>query len=141
MPGGRPSPLAPAAWCYVPAMTIRATSSITTTLSLDDARARVEANLAAAGVKLDSSGEGSVTGSAGRLLKYRLLGMWITHTDELPISVDVEFASSDAGTTVTATVSDRQGPGIKLNLEPDKYEAAGHAAIAAAFAGLAGDVT
>ena len=29
--------------------------------------------------------------------------------------VDVEFASSDAGTTVTATVSDRQGPGIKLN--------------------------
>ena len=42
---------------------------------------------------------------------------------------------------MTATVSDRQGPGIKLNLEPDKYEAAGHAAIAAAFAGLAGDVT
>lgn len=119
-------------------MTIRAQESITTSLGLDDARALVEANLVAAGVTLDSSDESSVTASAGRLLKYRLLGIWITRTDELPISVDVEFASSPAGTTVTATVADRQGAGLNLNLDPDKFEAAGHAAIAAAFSGLAG---
>lgn len=124
--------------CTVPPLTIRAQGSITTSLSIEEARTLVEANLATAGITTDISHEGAVTGSAGKLLKYRVLGIWLSHADELPISVEVEFASADNGTLVTAEVSDRQGVGLKLNLDPDKYEAAGKAAIASAFAGLTG---
>lgn len=119
-------------------MTIRAQGSVTTSLSIEEARTLVEANLAKAGITPDTSPEGAVTGSAGKLLKYRLLGIWLSHTDELPISIDVEFASADNGTLVTASVSDRQGFGIKLNLDPQKYEAAGQDAIESAFVGLSG---
>lgn len=120
-------------------MTIRAQGSITTSLDIDEARTRIEANLATAGITTETNSEGAVTGSAGKLLKYRLLGIWLSHTDELPISVDVEFNSTDNGTLITAAISDRQGVGLKLNLDADKYEAAGQAVLASAFAGLTGD--
>ncbi len=117
-------------------MTIRAEGSVTTTLDVERAKALVHANLAAAGLTVDAGGDHGVTGSGGKLLKYRLLGIWLTPTDQLPITVDVEIADSPDGTVVSATVEDRQGPGIPLNLDPGKYAEAGQAAIAAAFAGL-----
>lgn len=117
-------------------MTIRAEGTVTTTLDVEQARARVHENLAAAGLTVDQDADHGVTGSGGKLLKYRLLGVWLTPTEELPITIDVEFAESADGTVITATVEDRQGPGIPLNLDPGKYADAGQAAIAAAFAGL-----
>jgi hypothetical protein len=68
---------------------------------------------------------------------YYTTGLFV-HTDELPIRFDVEFAETEAGTLVSAEVHDRQGVGIQLGqvLDPDKYEAAGQAAIAEAFKGL-----
>lgn len=117
-------------------MTIQAQASVTTSASVDEARALVEANLAAAGMTMDTSNDDEITGTGGKFLKYRLLGMWLSHADQLPISIDVEFTSTDHGTLVTAAVSDRQGFGIKLTIEPEKYQAAGQAAIAATFVGL-----
>ena len=60
------------------------------------------------------------------------------HTEELPIRFDVEFAETEAGTLVSAEVHGRHGVGIQLRqvLVPDKYEAAGQAAIAEAFKGI-----
>ncbi|CAB4713512.1 MAG: hypothetical protein F2675_06120 [Actinobacteria bacterium] len=122
-------------------MTICAEGSITTSMSVDDAKALVHTNLAAAGLKVDSDSDSdadALAGKGGKLLKYRLLGIWFVHTDELPIRVDVEFSETEAGTLVIAEIHDRQGVGIQLGqvLDPDKYEAAGQAAIAEAFKGL-----
>ena len=119
-------------------MGIIAEGSITTSLSIDDAKALVHSNLVAAGLKVGPDDADSVTGSGGNLMKYRLMGIWMTSTAQLPISIDVEFAQTDAGTLVTAEVVDRQGVGIPLGeaLDAKKYQAAGQEAIAAAFKGL-----
>ena len=119
-------------------MTTVAEGSITTNLSVDDAKALVHSNLMAAGLTVDSDSGDAIAGTGGKLLKYRLLGIWLTSTDQLPISIDSEFTQGDAGTLVTAEVADRQGVGIPVGqaLDPNKYQAAGQEAIAAAFKGL-----
>ena len=119
-------------------MTTCAEGSITTSMNIDDAKALVHSNLAAAGLTVETDDADAVAGKGGKLLKYRLLGIWFMHTDELPIRFDVEFTETEAGTLVSAEVHDRQGVGIQLGqvLDPDKYEAAGQAVIAEAFKGL-----
>ena len=98
----------------------------------------MHADLLAAGLTVDSDSGDSIAGKGGKLLKYRLLGIWFTSTGQLPISIDVEFTQTDAGTLVTAEVADRQGVGIPVGqaLDPNKYQAAGQEAIAEAFKGL-----
>lgn len=119
-------------------MTTVAEGSVTTNISIDDAKALVHSNLMAAGLKVGPDSPDSVSGSGGNLLKYRLLGVWMTSTEELPISIDVEFSETEAGTLVTADVQDRQGVGIPIGqaLDASKYQAAGQEAIVAAFKGL-----
>jgi hypothetical protein len=107
-------------------------------MSASAAKELVHVNLIAAGLNLDPNESASVSGEGGRLLKYRLLGMWLTPASELPITIDVEFSESPDGTHVHAEVSDRQGPGVPfpLDIKPEKYVEAGNAAIDAAFNGL-----